>query len=950
MSATIQRRFSGGELSPSLHAGADLVKYATGAKRIRNNIVMKHGGTISRGGSVFTCELKDSTTETRMRTLPFYFSNDQTYVLEFGPLYMRVVRLGAQVLVSTAKNITAITKANPGVVTSAAHGYSNGDDIFLESIGGMTELNNRTVRVANKTTNTYELVDLAGNNIDTSNYTTYTNSGTSTKVYEIETPYAAADLADLHFSQSADVITITHPNYAQRDLSRTGHASWSLDVIEFETGVTRPTNGAATGGTAGANSFWQVTAIDFNTGEESLVGLGTGFTITGISKANPAVVTTTAGANPWLGFDYCFIGGVVGMTEVNNKVFQVHPLTANTFQLVGIDSTNFTAYSSGGTANKAAIAFGATIADSSNPVTIAWTSSPNALEYNVYKCLNGIFGYIGSATGNFFLDNGYVPDILDTPPQYRNPFSTPDDYPSTVAYIQQRQTFANSTNSPEGAFASKTGLRKNFTIKTPVTDDGSVTFQLAGNQINRIRHILDLGRIVVLTESAEFTVEGNAAGILTPTAVNPKQQSANGSSNLQPVKLDTNALYVQARGSIIRDIGFDFQGDGYRGNDLTIFASHLFEGYTIVDWAYQKTPHSIVWVVRDDGVMLGLTYIREQQIWAWHWHDTDGVIENVCVVPEGNEDALYVVVKREIAGLTTSRRYLERFSNRFIGPDSDAIKDFIGMDCALSYDGRNDDDTHQMKLADGTTWEYNETIHLNSSAAYFSADDVGNQIHLTGPNGDLIRFKITSYISPIQVNGRPHKTIPASMRGLWISDWAAAVNVVSGLSHLEGMDVSIFADAFVVGSPNNPKVETYTVTNGSVTLDKPYAVIHVGLPYLPDLELLDIETVQSETMSNKKVKVDNVTLRLEKTRGVWVGGEAPTDDAVDPLEGLTELKLRQSETMDEPVALFTGKKNVRIEARWKSNGSVFMRQIDPVPMSVLAVTPDGIFPVASGGL
>ena len=150
-------------------------------------------------------------------------------------------------------------------------------------------------------------------------------------------------------------------------------------------------------------------------------------------------------------------------------------------------------------------------------------------------------------------------------------------------------------------------------------------------------------------------------------------------------------LFVQARGSIVRDFAFDFLVNGYRGSDLTIFSSHLVEGYTIADWAYAQTPNSIVWMARSDGTLLGLTYIKEQQILGWHRHDFAGAVENVCVVPEGNEDVLYLVINRTIDGDTV--RYIERMNTRTISPTESfagtpGIVDFLGMDCALIYDGR----------------------------------------------------------------------------------------------------------------------------------------------------------------------------------------------------------------------------------------------------------------------
>jgi hypothetical protein len=401
-------------------------------------------------------------------------------------------------------------------------------------------------------------------------------------------------------------------------------------------------------------------------------------------------------------------------------------------------------------------------------------------------------------------------------------------------------------------------------------------------------------------------------------------------------------LYVQARGTIIRDYGFDYQIDGYRGNDLTIFSTHLFDGYTVRDWAYQKTPNSIVWVVRSDGTLLGLTYVKEHQLIAWHRHDTDGTFEQVCAIPEGVEDSLYAVVERTINGST--KRYIERMYSRSV---QDVI-DNVFMDCALSYDGRNTSLSHTMTLSGGTTWAYDETITLTSSASFFTASDVGNEIHLTGADGELIRFTIQGYTSGLIVTGTPNRTVPTSLRTTATTDWARAVDQLGGLWHLEGETLSVFADRFVVASPNDDGYTAVTVANGTATLDHPYAVVHVGLPYVSDLETLDIDTPGGETMADKKKLVSGLTVFVESSRGGWAGTEPPLDDTVDPLENLTEFKTREAEDYDSPPELETGTIDVNIRSGWNSHGRLFLRQVDPLPISVLAVAPTGILPFGRG--
>ena len=218
--------FTAGEISPRLEGRINLEKYRAGLSDLTNMVVQPHGGVTRRPGTEYLGAVKDSADKTRL--IPFQFKTTDTYILEFGDQYMRVFRNGLQVLEGSSKTITGATQANPGVITITSHGYSNGDEIYLDSVGGMTELNGRNYLIANATTNTFTLQDLFGNDIDTTGFTAYTSGGSVDKIYEEATPYALADVFDLRFAQSADVMYFAHPSYAIRTLSRTNHNNWTF--------------------------------------------------------------------------------------------------------------------------------------------------------------------------------------------------------------------------------------------------------------------------------------------------------------------------------------------------------------------------------------------------------------------------------------------------------------------------------------------------------------------------------------------------------------------------------------------------------------------------------------------------------------------------------------------------------------------------------------------------
>jgi hypothetical protein len=963
-----QRSFAGGEVAPAIYPRVDTVKYTTGARTLRNMFVKKHGGVSNRPGTSFVAEVRDSSRATRI--LPFRHTEALTFILELGNLSVRGVQEGTQIR-RTAQNITAVTNANPAVLTYAgADNYANGDEVYVSGIVGPIGLylNGRNFRVANVNAgaNTFELNYLSGTAVNSTAFGLYTSGGTISEVMEIVDTtsggallYTEAELFDVQYAQNAEVLTLTHSAHAIRELAATALTTWTNELATLLPEIPYgPSGVTTTRGGGGAKTFkYKVTAIDANF-EESLAGIRSNLIIINNgTAANPVVFTTTA-AHDFLVGDTVHLGKALewasgSLPDSDNYV--VSAVGSPTTFSIAANTTGFGAWVGllGAADAWQAVPFVNSAADgtAAAPVVLTWSAVSGAREYNVYKERQGLYGFHGTTATTTYRDEGGNGDALENPPELRpdlNDITTPDadTYPAVVGTIQQRRAFGRSNDNPQTGWASRTTFPNNFTLHFPLQDDDSVKFKLAGEQ-NELRHILDLGQIVVLTAGGEWVLQGDGGGILTPTQVNPKQVGYNGSSKLKPVLINNNALYVQARGNVIRDLAFDYQVDNYRGNDLTIFSSHLFEGFTIVDWAYQQLPNSIVWAVRSDGVLLGLTYLREQDIWAWHRHDTDGgLIESVCTVPEGDEDVLYMVVKRTINGAV--KRYIERMNTRVI----DDIEDSIFMDCTKSFDGRHTG-VVTMTLSGGTTWAYDETITLTASASTFAAADVGKAVHLVGADGDLIRFTITGYTGVTVVTGRPHKTVAVGMRSTAIGNgsgsWGLAITLLTGLWHLEGETVSIFADGFVVASPNNDAYTEYTVTNGQLTLDRPFVVIHVGIPITADLETLDIDTTQGETMADKKKLTTKVTAWFEDSRGLFSGPKPPSDDDTDPLEGLYEVKLREEESQDEPVELFTGTKTDLLQAQWNSNGRIFLRQVDPVPVSVLAIAPSGMIPFRGGG-
>lgn len=595
-------------------------------------------------------------------------------------------------------------------------------------------------------------------------------------------------------------------------------------------------------------------------------------------------------------------------------------------------------------------------------VTLNWTTSTfvtNATGtikgYRIYLMEQGVLFYLGWTTSTSYIDDAsMVPSSNGTsPPETRVELnSTIGTFPKVCGVFEDRTLLGNFSFNIQAFYAGRVGYRQNFTKSFPSAADDSILAQCRGVRPQGIRHFIDIGTLLILCDNGEFIVEGDPnIGGLSPTGCFPRQYGYNGANkNVWPVVIGSRAIYVQEQGSLLRAISFNpiYGGRaGYMDEELSAFAEHLVFTYTIVSMAYQKTPHSILWMVRNDGVLISVTYIPDQKILAFAHHDTDGFVEDVCAIQEGTEYAVYLIVRRVINGQTV--RYMERMVER----EFSDVQDAVFMDAALSFDGRNTDQTKTLTLSGGVNWDDSETIAVTSSVPLFSQLEVDhqNELWFTGADGVKYRFQIVAWGSnDKQATVRPYQAVPvaSNLRNLATPNWERAVTTLLNLDHLEGKEVSVLGNGYVVASPNNEAYEVLTVFQGSITMPEAYSYVHVGLPFIADLETLDIDTANGETLVDKAKNIQAVTVDYENTRGVWVGPSAPDDDSVDPLQRLTEVKMRDKENYSSPVALNNSTIETRIESHWNSHGRVFLRQVDPLPVTVLAITPEGYMPFKGG--
>lgn len=662
----------------------------------------------------------------------------------------------------------------------------------------------------------------------------------------------------------------------------------------------------------------------------AIVQNATPATITGITQANPAAVVAT---NTFANDDLVTITDVVGMTELNGRTFIAKNVTASGFNLYDrfgnfVDATGYTAYTSGGEAtvpytitspytadqaqnvdhaqsadvmffahqevtNRKLIHLGATnwsfdtvdvdptnaaptgvtlsastgsenyryvvtsvdangvesfqssavqdttahdIFIAGNSLTLSWTAAPGAVEYNVYRQRNAIYGFIGFTSNNSFNDDGIDSDLDINPPVASGLFGAAGDYPAAVDLIQQRLAYGGSINEPETVWMSRTANFENFTKSRILAPADRIEVGLSGRSINSVRQLLGLRELIVFAARGEFTING-ADDFLSAVEPVVIQHGYTGAKAVKPLVVNDTALFVEPSGQVVRDLRYAFEQDGYTGNELSILAYHFFRNKAVKQWAYSQAPDSIVWTVMTDGSLLSMTYKREHQVWAWTEHDLgEGVtVESVTSILEDRRNAVYIIAKKTVMG--QEKRYVLRLHER----EFTDVKDGFFVDFGLSY------------------------------------------------------------------NGTP-------------------VTTVSGMEHLRGETVVALADGNVI---DNLLVDE----RGRVTLETAASTIHVGTYTPAEMETLPmvLDLAEYGASLGRPQKANRVALQVENTRGIRVG---PGPD------NLTDWVQVVGPDLSDDIPMATGFFSFTLGPEWNNDGTIYIRQDFPLPMTILAVAPD----------
>lgn len=602
-----QTSFSSGEISPALAARTDLAAYSSGLSLCENFQLLLQGGAANRPGLAFVGPAKYDDRPANL--IPFKFSEEDTAVLEFGHYYLRVISRGGYVT-GLPKAVAGLDLSDGAKFLLPAHGFMPGDHLFFDGCPGQPALAAQFGRVESGGDDWFTLEGISPEELNP-----FLAGMTAAKVQEVSTPYNYAEVFELSFTQSADVLYLAHKNHPPHKLKRLPGQVWELVPVEFS-----PTVPA------------------------------------------PAGVTVTPSATP-------------GTTR---RAYRVAAVAADSEG--GVES--FGAFAE-------TLTSPATLSASSS-VTISWDLSAIPLPLKavrVYREENGLYRLVRECGPELteVVDDGTAQEFstkVRTPVEPANPFAAAGDYPGAVAFHAQRLWWGGTKNQPGRIWSSRLGDFENFSARDPLQEDDPLTFQLASQEVNEVRHLISLKSLLILTSGAEFLLDSGSSA-LGPSSYGVRVEGYSTTSRVRPLTVGDSVLAAPGRGDGVKEYAQSRETGAWFDRDLTVLARHLFAVGKVKALAYSRTPGPLVWAVLDDGALLTLTYQKEHELFGWSRQTTlKGGFEAVAAVPEGGEDGVYFTVRREVGGVT--RRYVERAGRRVSSP----LENSFYVDSGVSYEGQ----------------------------------------------------------------------------------------------------------------------------------------------------------------------------------------------------------------------------------------------------------------------
>lgn len=979
--SSIQPAFSAGEIAPALYGRVDYKKYGIATTTLRNATVSYRGGAYSRAGTAYV--LRSKTTPGAGTYAPhlvtFQFSIDEGIVLELGNQYMRFFIAGAPV-VEDGLSISGITQAIPAVVTVVAHGYTTGDWVALSGINGMTQLNGQTFYITVLSANTFSLAYLDGPAVDSTTLSPYVSGGTAAKIYEISTPWIGADIVNVKYSQSADVMSFTHPSYPPYDLARISNNDWVLTISDFSTTQDAPGAPTATATTnpSGATSpptlpcayAYVVTALNAENEESIASPVANVTNSVNMSVTAGSIILTWPSADGALRYNIYRAPASYNTDPGNPSDALPVPVGANFYYagttngLQFIDSNIITDGTRSPPQHKNPFAPGQVIyigssAQGAGYTTAAVTITSSTGTGFVGRAVitgGGVTGFVIDEAGENYGAMGEVVVITGdgagaTAVHLVGP--TSGTYPALVSYYQQRRVYAATNNEPDTYFMSRPGQYTNFDTSFPVAANDAITGTPWAQQVNGIQWMVQMpGGLLTLTGKGAWQISGAGGngyvpGPITPTSQIAQQSMFNGiSPTVPPIAVNYDVLYVQSKGTKVLDAVYNLFTSNYTGTDQTVLSSHLFNGYEIQDWAWCEEPNKIVWVQRCDGVLLSFTYLKEQEVYGWARHDTQGKFLSITNVTEPPVDALYCVVER----ITAAGRvyFIERMNDRIWT----STEDPWCVDCGL----RNAMTTPGVPISANSS---SGLVDFETESPAFTIDDVGAVLRVAGGIATIDTFTSTTQVGgtwnlePTEIVNYPTGNNTSTQFLICNStDWTIKqpVNKVYGLEHLRGLYVTGLIDGIVL----DPVI---VGNDGAVTLPFFASCITLGLSFTVQVQTPYLDTGQP-TIQGRRKNLTAVTVRVDSSAAPELGSNQPDGGAEVPTAtGPVWTGMQSGAVTQDPnqvperytgpsgqltTKLFSGDFRVNIQTGWNEKGQTAVQQKLPLPLSIVALVPEGL--------
>jgi len=529
--------------------------------------------------------------------------------------------------------------------------------------------------------------------------------------------------------------------------------------------------------------------------------------------------------------------------------------------------------------------------------------------------------------------------------------------PACVAYHEQRKVFGGTIEAPTTTFFSRIAQYTNFNVSDPIQENDAITAALVANEVNIITALVSMtSGLVALTVAGAYLISGGPDKAITVTTAKAEAQVFVGAlKTLAPLRVGDRLLYSQARGSAVRDLAFNFVSNTYTGQDVSVMSAHLLENRVITQWAYAEEPNKLVWMIRDDGVLLSLTYLKEQDVYGWARHDTQGRYVSVCVIPEDREDVAYFVVERYTPELGWHYA-TERMVSRAFGANPAANIPARAEDAWCVDNGARYTLTTPNTPIMSLTMTAAKRGTLTFAAAAFSSADEGKIVRVRGGKGTVYQCPAANQLIVDWVDlpvglfnftysaDPPNIVLPIVEAGEW--SMTTPVDVIGGLDHLNGATVQVLVD----GSVHRALV----VEDGCITLDEAGTRIVAGLGFTCQLQTMRLEDSGKgyKTIQGDRKLINDITIRSKDTRGVMFGStwtalvpfaERTTEPMGEPtrlMDGGEPLVPPFDDAPSSSAPVFYQDRYSNVDGDWSTEGQICMQQSWPLPMTILAIVPD----------